>query len=139
MRRQLKECFLLQLTCLLENRNGSYQLQSEGLFAESRTTHEFSACSRNVPGTENLPALQVVLNSSWNSVSQNHSWTLDGITFEVHSLKWPKSFTLISFLALRLKCKLLWVTNYMILFVYRDYSTFGFLSNLLETFHFQII
>lgn len=47
MRKQLEECVFVQLVCLLENRNGSYQSQSEELFGKSRATHEFSACSRN--------------------------------------------------------------------------------------------
>lgn len=82
---------------------------------------------------ENLYALQTVLKNNWTSVFQNCSWILNGHTFEAHRLKWSKSFTVISFLAFVLRCKVLYVTKNISLFIWRENCTFGFSSNLLET------
>lgn len=98
-----------------------------------------------VHAAENLPNAWKPLfpagcvENNWTLVFQNCSWILNGTTFEVHSLKWSKSFTGISFLAFVSKCKVLCVTKNVSLFMCRRNCTFGFPSNLLETFHFQII
>lgn len=83
MRKQLEECFFPAAGLLVGNRNGTYQVAAwTALWKEQ--SHPWVQCllQKTFPALETSMA---VVKNSWNSGSQNCSWILGGITFEVSS------------------------------------------------------